>query len=120
MPGLFFIPGAHHLGVVRKEYKHLLDQAFDKQKRWYETLVRMTDTLWSRTNGSPLCVSDDARLAARELMLTNKDWMKDFTAIEQIRCAACGSLRNPEYPVCATCKAIDPNHPNAKDIKFAQ
>jgi lipopolysaccharide biosynthesis regulator YciM len=82
-------------------------------------LVKMTDTLWSRTNGNPLVVSDDARLAAKELALTNKDWMMDFQAVQNVRCTACGSLRNPLYPICPTCKSVDQTHPSAKDLKFA-
>jgi uncharacterized OB-fold protein len=39
--------------------------------------------------------------------------------LELIRCNACGNLRNPQYPVCPTCKNVDMSHPLAKELKFA-
>lgn len=120
MPGIFWTPGEFTVNEIRQKHGNLLQQAIDKQNRWYEALVKMADTLWSRTNGNPLVISDDMRLAAKQLQVTNKDWMKDFTTMAMEQCFACGSLKNPDYPVCATCKAVDQNHPKAKDIKFAQ
>lgn len=123
MPGIFFIMGNLTLPEIlnKPENKQKLDEAKKKQQKWYETLIIITDTLWARTNGNPLVVSDDARMAAKELNLNNKDWMKDFHMIEQVRCVACGSLRNPEFPVCAVCKAIaDPVKAKELNIQFAQ
>jgi hypothetical protein len=119
MPGLFYIPGEKTVAQVQKDDHSFLTRAKIKQDQWYMELVKMTDTLWSRTNGNPLVVSDDARLAAKELALTNKDWMMDFQAVQNVRCTACGSLRNPLYPICPTCKSVDQTHPSAKDLKFA-
>lgn len=140
MPGLFYVPGAKVKDIrnpttgqvetvadipatyewIMKDYKKAIENAVGRQKNWYSALVKMGDSLWARSNGNPLAISDDMRLAARELGLQEtKDWMKEFRMVEMARCFACGSLRNPQYPVCQTCKAIDPNHPHAKDIKFA-
>lgn len=118
MPGLFYIPGEMSLIEVKTKFKGELDKANRKQKTFYTTLVKLADALWARSMGNPLAVSDDMRMAARELGLTTKDWMKDFTMVSMIRCPACGSLKNPQYPVCASCHAIDHTHPAAKDIKF--
>lgn len=126
MPGLFYIPGEFTIvklktdPLIKENFQGYLDVAAGKQRNWYTELVKMADSLWARTNGSPLCISDDMRLAARELNLTGKDWMKDFTMLQQIRCAACGSPRNPLYPVCPSCKAIDQTNPLAKTLKFAE
>lgn len=118
MPGLFYIPGEVSLTEVKTKFKGELDKSAAKQKTFYTTLVKLADALWARSMGNPLAISDDMRMAARELGLTTKDWMKDFTMVSMIRCPACGSLKNPQYPVCASCHAIDHSHPSAKDIKF--
>lgn len=121
MPGLFWVPGEFDLAGIKKDHNDLLIRAAANQKRYWEQLIKMADIMWARTGGSPLGVSDDMRLAARELNLTNKDWMKDFSAFEQVRCIACGALRNPSYPVCQTCKAVaDPAKAKELNLHFAQ
>ena len=120
MPGLFWVPGKFTLVELRKAQQHLLDAAATKQKRWYEALLNMADSLWAQTNGNPLCISDDMREAAKQLHVENKDWMANFVAVAQVRCKACGTLKDPGYPVCGSCRAIDFDHPGAKDLKFAQ
>lgn len=117
MPGLFFIPGEVGREELIKSYKKTLDDAKKRQQRWFETLVKFGDALWARSNGNPLSVTDDMRMAARELNLTNtKEWMKDFTMISMVRCKACGSLKNPDFPICASCHFPDPDHPMTKQL----
>lgn len=118
MPGVFFLPGEVKLIDVKKDHKHRLDHALQLQKNWFLKLVRVADSLWARTNGNPISISDDMRMAAQELGL-DKPWMADFQAVAMTKCFACGNLKNPEYPVCPTCKVIDPNHPKSKELKFA-
>jgi hypothetical protein len=122
MPGIFYIPGEHNRQSLNKSYAHELENAKKRQSNFFSALVRLADSLWARSNGNPLAISEDMRMAARELNLTNnKDWMKDFEMVDMTRCKACGSLRNPEYPVCPTCKAIDdPEKAKNLQIKFAQ
>jgi hypothetical protein len=117
MPGLFYMPGEITLEQIRTEHKKKLDTAQTKQKNWFSLLVKMADALWARSAGNPLAISDDMRLAARELNLSsNKDWMKDFTMVSMVRCKACGALKNPEFPICATCRFPDPAHPMTKQL----
>lgn len=106
MPGLFYLNGEFNFVDVKTKHKDKLDTARANQKRWYESLVRMADALWARSNGNPLSIGDDMRLAARELVLNNKDWMKDTQSFEMVRCIACGALRNEMYPVCGACHAV--------------
>jgi hypothetical protein len=132
MPGLFYLPGAKMdaknnadipatLAWVQKEYKGALDDAERRQKNWYSLLVKMADSLWARSNGNPLAISDDMRMAARELNLSQiKDWMKDFQMVDMVRCKACGSLKNPLYPICAACHFPDPDHPMTKQLLEAK
>jgi len=120
MPGLFYIPGSFNITEVRKSYKHELDAALVRQRNWYSMLVKLADSLWARSNGNPLAISDSMRTAAKELNL-EKDWMKDFRMVETVRCKACGSLLNPMFPVCPTCKAInDPAKAKELGLTFAQ
>lgn len=121
MPGLFYVPGEHDVASIQKNYKSQLDLAVKRQQTLWSTLIKLADALWARSNGNPLAISDDMRLAARELNVTQtRDWMRDFKMVNMVRCFACGGLKNPDYPVCQTCRAIDPEHPKAKTLKFAQ
>lgn len=133
MPGLFFVPGCKThpktgepdipatIAWIKAEHKALLDAANQRQRNWFTALVRMADALWSRSNGNPLCVSDEMKMAARELNLMNKEWLKDSQTMELVRCKACGSLKNPLYPVCSNCKAIDdPAKAKELNLVFAQ
>lgn len=118
MPGIFFVPGM--LGTnkngefdltlgrleLNQKYKTELDVAHKKQRMWYSTLITMADTLWVESKGNPIAISSDMRLAAHELGQNTKEWLQDFQATETIRCTACGSLRNPLYPICPTCHTV--------------
>lgn len=107
MPGLFFLPGIVSIPDLKSKPENLavLDRAQVKQKNWYLRLVEQADILWARTQGNPLAISADMRLAASELSLT-KDWMKNYTQVELIRCKACGNLNNSEVVVCPNCKVV--------------
>lgn len=119
MPGLFYVQGEHKVEDLKKpDFKLRLDKANQVQKNWYSKLVRLADSFWARTGGNPLAIPALSKLAARELGL-DKEWTKDLQQVESVRCVGCGSLKNPAYPVCPTCKTIDLTHPNAGKIKFA-
>lgn len=121
MPGIFYIPGDIRIVDLVKSYKHELDKALVRQRNWYSQLIKFADALWARSNGNPLTISDDMRLAAKELNLQTKDWMKDFQMVDMVRCIACGSLRNPMFPVCPTCKAIsDPIKAKELGLEFVK
>lgn len=119
MPGLFFALGEHTSMEIKMKYREKLNEIKTHQDNWYKILVRLADSLWARSNGNPLVICDDMRLAARSLNYNDKEWLKDFQISELIRCVACGGMRNPAYPICPNCKAIDPTHPMSKEIKFA-
>lgn len=106
MPGIFWVPGEYSVEKVQKEHKPLLDKALIKQRNWFSALIKVADRLWIGTNGNSLAISDDMRLAARELNLNDKEWLKDIQTSNMVRCLACGSLKSPDYPVCANCKTI--------------
>jgi len=107
MPGVFWIPGEFDVVTLKLKHQKELEAAKAKQDRFWTALIRFADTFWARTNGSPLCISDEMRIAARELGLAEqKDWMKDFSMLEKLNCKACGSPVKPGYPVCANCHAV--------------
>lgn len=121
MPGIFYVPGEWNADRLKKEQLPLLNKYLACQRKWFQELIKMADILWSRSNGNPLSISDDARLACRELNITNKAWLGDIQTMELVRCVACGSLRNPLFPVCQTCKAIvDPEMAKKLNLTFAQ
>jgi hypothetical protein len=121
MPGLFYIPGEFTVEKIKKEHQPLLTKAQAQQKKWFLELIKLADILWSRSNGNPLSISDDARLACKELNIQNKPWLGDIQAAELVRCIACGSLRNGQFPICQTCKAVaDPELAKKLNLTFAQ
>lgn len=128
MPGLFFVPGEFKTVKQFREAKFgevvtgddLLNKANEKQRKWFDRLIMIADTSWARTNGNPLSIPDDARIAARELGRNDKPWLKDFQVAELIQCVACGQLRNPAYPVCQHCnRVIDTKLADKLGIKTA-
>jgi hypothetical protein len=119
MPGLFFVLGEHSVMDIKMKYTKKLVETKTKQDNWYKILVRLADSLWSRTAGNPLAIWDEMRLAARSLNLNDKPWLKDYQIAELVRCKACGGMKNPEYPICPSCKSVDMTHPMAKELKFA-
>lgn len=122
MPGLFFIPGKWTPTELLTKKVDTLDAAKIKQDNWFKALVEQADILWARTNGNPLSISSDARLAAKELNLEHvKEWTRDVQIMELTRCKACGHLKNPEYPVCSNCKSVsDPVKAKELGLTFAQ
>lgn len=133
MPGLFWIPGSYTLDQINDKsgeiktnegtkipIRNMLNKYKETQKNWFNSLVKVADVDWSRTNGNPLSVSDLSRMAARELGL-NKEWLGAFQQVELVKCIACGNLRNSAYPICSTCKAIvDPVRAKELNLTFAQ
>lgn len=130
MPGLFYVPGCKYDKEgnpsatltkiwVQSEFKPTLNEAIERQKKWYGALLKAADSLWSRSNGNPLVIDDNMRIAAKELGVeATRDWMKDYKAMDMVKCKFCGNLKNPDYPVCMNCRIIDPSHPLAKDVKM--
>ena len=107
-PGLFYVPGEIDPTDAKKklEIYQLIKQAEQRQKNWYLELVKMADVLWARTNGNPLAVNELMKLAAQELGIKDKPWIRDFSTIQMDNCPACGQMRNPQYPICPSCHTI--------------
>ena len=105
MPGLFYIPGRFNVAEIKKTYNHLLIEAKNKQDNWYKELINKADSDWARSNGNPLTISEDMRLAAREMKLA-KDWMKDFTQLQLVACPACSTRITSNIIICPNCKVI--------------
>ncbi len=106
MLGWFYIPGQHTADEIKKNYKAELEKARIQQNNWFEETVRITDVLWSQSNGNPLTVSDDAKMAAHHLGMKDKPWLKDAIIVSMKPCPACGTLTNPGFPVCPNCHTI--------------
>lgn len=116
-PGLFFIPGEVDEERLKSEYKNLLASMVIKQRAYYQTLMKFADSLWARSNGNPLAINDEMRLAARTLGSQDRDWMKEHANVGMVPCFACGAFKHPDYAICRECHSIDPNHPKAKFIQ---
>lgn len=106
MPGIFFIPGDVSVEEVKGKYIKELLLAKARQDKWFKSLIKMADALWSRTNGNPLAIADQMRLAAREMGQDTKPWLADYQNEAIEKCIGCGSMKKAEYPICPNCKAI--------------
>lgn len=119
MPGLFFLMGEINKLELKAKYSKELDRAKARQDTWFKILVKLANSLWARSNGNPLVISDEMRLAARNLNENQVPWLQNFEAAKLVNCKFCGGLRNEKFPICPSCKAIDMTNPLSKDIKFA-
>lgn len=104
-PGLFWVIGTKTTEQIVKEHKKEMLVAEELQKNWYLELIKQADIDWIKYDGSPLAVSDTARMAAMELHL-DKPWMQDIKRLAMGICPACGSQRATQFPVCKECKTI--------------
>lgn len=129
MPGLFYVPGKFNKTTIKSyvnpengtTFQQLLDRAKMRQTGFFNEVVKLADAMWARSNGNPLAISRDARLAAEILGLKSKPWMSDIKHLEMSNCPACGNLINALFPVCSNCKAIiNPEKAKELNIKFAQ
>ena len=119
-PGIFWLPGELTVEQLKANFKGQLDKAIRQQNNYYQNLVKLSDALWARTNGNPLSVPEAAKLAAKELGL-NRDWLSNYVRTEVVKCVACGSMRNPDFPICPTCKAVvDTDKAKKLNLKFAE
>jgi len=120
MPGLFFVPGEFDVEGVRRHYSHMLEAAVVTQTNYWRTLLKYADALWARSNGNPLTINDEMRMAAKILGAKDKDWMKDHQNQGMVRCFACGSFKHPDYAICQSCHTADPEHPKYAEILRAR
>lgn len=105
-PGLFYVEGRKAPEQIIKDHKPELERAKRLQDAWYSNLVTAADSLWARSNGNPLAIPTDSRIAAEALGLKNKPWMQDFNTLQMVACVNCGNLRNPAYPSCPSCRVV--------------
>lgn len=119
-PGVFFVLGKHDVIYILKNHKDDLKKFESYQKEWYMRLINKADAEWARGNGNPLLVWDGARDAAKAMGMMDKPWMSNQRQFAMTPCFACGAPKNPEYPICGSCRTIDPNHPKAKDLTQAK
>lgn len=128
-PGIFCIPGEHNKLSIHKykhadgrEFKELLETAKGWQANYWTAVIDEADYFWSKSNGNPKVIPEDAKLAVKILGLEKvKPWMNNVVASELINCKACGEMINPNFPVCKHCHAIiDAKKAKDLDIHFAE
>lgn len=120
MPGLFWVPGTVNHESLMKNHKPMLDNAARKQRNWYTALVKMADVLWARSQGNPLAISEDMKLAAQELNVKGKEWLRNFEHVEMVTCKACGQMNRANVVICPNCKVIiDEVRAKELGLKFA-
>lgn len=120
LPGIFYMPGELNVAQLVEMYPQMLEAAIIKQRNWFNVLIKLGDALWARTNGNPLSIPDDMRIACKEMGVT-RDWSVNFARVEMIPCVACGQLRNPNFPICQHCKnVVDKKKADELGLLFAK
>lgn len=121
-PGLFFIPGDVSLAELKTKHIDIYNLAIKRQENWFRALVKLADSFWARSNGNPLSISDDSRMAANMLKIDDRPWLMEYRMedVKLASCPACGTIRNSSFPVCANCKTvIDAEKFTKLGLKFA-
>lgn len=108
MPALFWVPGEYTLPqlMLHEQHKQKFLIAKIRQIEWYRELVTEADRLWAQHNGNPRVIWEMMKVAAEELELRDKPWMKDVESYRLVNCPACGAPRKEDFPICATCGTI--------------
>lgn len=106
MPGLFYVPGEYNREQIFEHFPEELETAKTKQRAWYKALVEFADVLWAQSDGNPRSISDEMKLAAHDLNLKEKPWLKDHQMQQLENCPVCGALWNSVYPMCQSCRTI--------------
>jgi hypothetical protein len=115
-PGLFVIPGRHSKESVKREYKEYIDGAEARQRRWFESLIKVADDLWSKYH-KHTSIPDLSRFASTYLGV-KREWNIRASEEAVIECPACATVIRASIAICPQCKCIiDPV--KAKALSFA-
>jgi hypothetical protein len=121
MPAMFWVPGDFKKAEVKIKFASEIAEAIEKQKNWFKRLVDMADAFWIRSNGNPMSISEDMKLAATDLNLLDRPWLIDTQKYDLIKCPACGTLIGSNIIVCPNCKVIlDEKKAAALKLTFAK
>lgn len=115
-PALFWVPGIVKPEELKTKYKGEVTLAIERQNKWYDNLILEADKLWARSNHNPSVIPFISKLACEQRGV-KRDWTLAFENIETIKCPACGTQVNPEFPVCVNCKVVI-NKKKAEELKL--
>lgn len=124
IPGLFYVVGEKTQADIKLNHKTELEAARIKQNAYWKNCINSADKMWARSNGNPMAISDQARIAVRELGIDpkSKPWMGTIEGLANIaNCPACGAMINKQFPVCSNCKTvIDKKRAEELGLTFAK
>lgn len=107
-PGLFWVPGAHTVESLKKEFSSRITAVKIAQMKWFTAICRIADDDWNKYHQHNV-VSDFQRTAANLIgwKPEEHEWMNKRAIVENSsRCPACQTLVSPELVICTTCKCI--------------
>jgi len=101
IPGFFWVPGHVKVATLAKE----LDEANDRQIRWFKNLVKLADDDWNKYRQHKT-ISDIQRYACNALKL-ERPWLLDNEIVMALsECPSCFEKVNPKAIVCSHCSYI--------------
>lgn len=105
-PGIKSIPGNHTKEKIQEMFGPELAELNETQKRWFQTLVKVADDIWTDPNarGKQQSISDLMRVAAKRLGL-NREWITAIVT-DNVECWACGFNIKSSALVCINCKTV--------------
>lgn len=115
-PGLAWVPGdyamyegpkvlGYNKDRFKKDHLMLLDALYKAQNDWFGVLVTIADDEWER-HRSHRAISDEQRLAAKRLNLTDRPYIISIPESRMTTCIACVTLISAKAILCPNCHTI--------------
>lgn len=89
-PCVFWVEGHWTEEQIRKDFAGQLHNAFEKQKRWFVSLVRIADDDWTKYRQHRM-ITDIQRAAAIEMGF-KREWIDITVDAEMTKCPLCAQL----------------------------
>jgi len=117
-PGIFWVEGHVTKDEIKKSHMTPLRDATERQRRWFEHLVKLADDAFVGSNRQHKVIADVQRYACRNLGLT-RDWLIEIPEkqVAPKLCPNCQEKVNAARVVCACGFIFDET--KYKAMKFA-
>lgn len=100
-PGLFWVEGHFETKDIVQKFKTNLEDAKNRQLRWFVTLVRIADDDWARYHQHKF-VSDLQRYAAKSMGL-DREWTTTAISEVMVQCPLCKEYVRGDAIVHSSC-----------------
>jgi hypothetical protein len=106
-PGIAWVPGDYEnqKEKFKKDHQILLDSLYKTQNAWFAAIVAIADDEWER-HRSHRAISDEQRLAAKRLGLTDRPYIISIPESRMTSCPGCATSISAKAILCPNCHTI--------------